>query len=114
MTLPYLDQDDRFVYMLMELVQGGELEGIMHNEKRDCLSDKEACFYAAGIAEGLCYMHRNGYVYRDLKPQNVLISNEGYPIVSAPEICCDFLGTRKNCSEMDLSHRLRTLVSQSM
>ncbi|KAL7558894.1 hypothetical protein ACA910_019429 [Epithemia clementina (nom. ined.)] len=75
-------KDERFVYMLMELVQGGELEGLMHSETRDFLSDKEACFYAAGIAEGLCYMHRNGYVYRDLKPQNVLISNEGYPIIA--------------------------------
>ena len=45
--------------MLMEVVQGGELENIMHTETRDTLTEKEASFYAAGIAEGLCYMHRN-------------------------------------------------------
>lgn len=74
-------KDDKFVYMLMDLVQGGELEGIMHTETTDQLSDHDAAFYSAGIVEGLSYMHRLGYVYRDLKPQNVLISNEGYPVV---------------------------------
>mmetsp|Transcript_24681 Transcript_24681/g.68259 ORF Transcript_24681/g.68259 Transcript_24681/m.68259 type:complete len:789 (-) Transcript_24681:113-2479(-) len=75
-------KDDTFVYMLMDLVQGGELESIMHSETGDTLTDDQAKFYTAGIVEGLAYMHRLGYVYRDLKPQNVLISNEGYPVIA--------------------------------
>eukprot|EP00522_Entomoneis_paludosa_P010587 CAMPEP_0172450240 /NCGR_PEP_ID=MMETSP1065-20121228/8671_1 /TAXON_ID=265537 /ORGANISM="Amphiprora paludosa, Strain CCMP125" /LENGTH=791 /DNA_ID=CAMNT_0013202019 /DNA_START=138 /DNA_END=2513 /DNA_ORIENTATION=+ len=75
-------KDNTFVYMLMDMVQGGELESIMHSETGDELSNDQAKFYTAGIVEGLSYMHRLGYVYRDLKPQNVLISNEGYPVIA--------------------------------
>mmetsp|Transcript_7032 Transcript_7032/g.9158 ORF Transcript_7032/g.9158 Transcript_7032/m.9158 type:complete len:803 (+) Transcript_7032:90-2498(+) len=75
-------KDHRFVYMLMGLVQGGELESIMHTPTANELTNEKAIFYSAGIMEGLSYMHRLGFVYRDLKPQNVLISNEGYPVIA--------------------------------
>lgn len=53
-------KDESFVYMLMGLVQGGELYALMHTSKRDGMSEKKAMFYLAGIAEGLGYMHRRG------------------------------------------------------
>ncbi|GKY97785.1 hypothetical protein MPSEU_000736700 [Mayamaea pseudoterrestris] len=73
-------KDVNCVYMLMELVQGGELYSVMVNGGGGMHEDK-AKFYIAGIAEGLLYMHRRGVVYRDLKPENVLISNAGYPVI---------------------------------
>jgi protein kinase A len=72
-------KDQQFVYMLMELVQGGELYALMHTSRRDGMNEDKARFYMAGIGEGLSYMHRRGIVFRDLKPENVLIDATGYP-----------------------------------
>jgi hypothetical protein len=74
-------QDDDLVYMVMGLVQGGELHSIMYPGTRAGVSENKAKFYAAGIHEGLAYMHRRGFVYRDLKPENVMIDSEGYTVI---------------------------------
>lgn len=55
-------QDENFVYLLMGLVQGGELYNVIHTARRDGVPEKDAIFYAAGISEGLSFMHRRGYV----------------------------------------------------
>ena len=49
-------------------MQGGELYSVMHTKTRDKVPENETIFYVAGIHEGLSYMHRRGFVYRDLKP----------------------------------------------
>lgn len=74
-------QDDQSVFMLLNLVQGGELFNIMHNDDRDCVPENEVQFYAAGILEALAYMHRRRIIYRDLKPENVLIDDLGYTVI---------------------------------
>lgn len=76
-TLEASFHDDSFVFILMKLIQGGELYKVMEGK----MADRNACFYAYGIAEGLAFMHRRGYVYRDLKPENVLVSDKGYPVI---------------------------------
>lgn len=51
-------KDESFVYMVMDLVQGGELFNVIHTKTKDGLPEKDAKFYLAGVAEGLGYMHR--------------------------------------------------------
>lgn len=77
------------LYILMGLVQGGELFDIIHTEQEDGswasgLPESDAKFYAMVIADTLDYIHRKQYVFRDLKPENVLIDSDGYPTI------CDF------------------------
>jgi hypothetical protein len=74
-------QDKMRVYMLLGIVQGGELFSVMHQANFDGIPEKSAKFYAAGILEGLGYMHRRHILYRDLKPENVLIDEMGYPCI---------------------------------
>ena len=74
-------QDPQRVYMLLGLVQGGELFSLIHQATHDGIPEKDVKFYAAGIIEGLSYMHRRQILYRDLKPENVLIDGDGYPVI---------------------------------
>lgn len=74
-------QDDYFIYMLLGLVQGGELFSLVHTDVHDGMREVDAKFYAAVILEALAYMHQRQIVYRDLKPENVLIAYGGYPVL---------------------------------
>jgi len=75
-------QDDACIYMLLSLIQGGELLNLIQGgEMHGGLPEIATKFYAAGILEALTYMHRRHIVYRDLKPENVLLDGDGYPVI---------------------------------
>merc|ERR1712050_457405 len=69
-------KDKHFVYMLIDLVPGGELYSLVYDNKGRGrkMSEESSMFYTACIAEGLGYMHRRGFAYRDLKPENIMIN----------------------------------------
>lgn len=74
-------QDKNYIYMLLGLVQGGELYSVLHSTTSDGIDENSAVFYASGILEGLSHMHQNNILYRDIKPENVLIDKDGYPVI---------------------------------
>lgn len=69
-------QDDEYLYMLMEYVIGGELFTQLRKSNR--FSDEHSRFYASEIILALKYLHKKNIVYRDLKPENLLIDKEGH------------------------------------
>mmetsp|Transcript_16615 Transcript_16615/g.24094 ORF Transcript_16615/g.24094 Transcript_16615/m.24094 type:complete len:801 (+) Transcript_16615:84-2486(+) len=74
-------QDERHLYMLIELVQGGELFSVIHTETRDGIPNANSRFYAACILESLSHLHHRSICYRDLKPENILIDSKGYCVL---------------------------------
>jgi protein kinase A len=74
-------QDERHLYMLIELVQGGELFSVIHTDTRDGLPNGNSRFYAACILESLTHLHQRSICYRDLKPENILIDHKGYCVL---------------------------------
>jgi len=73
-------QDKDCVYMLTELIQGGELFNYLHGDlgTGDCLDEHGARFYAANVFVALEHLHKHGVVYRDLKPENLMVSGNGF------------------------------------
>jgi serine/threonine protein kinase len=69
-------QDDRKLYMVLEYVPGGELFSHLRREGR--FSNDASKFYSAEIILAFSYCHSKNIVYRDLKPENLLISNSGH------------------------------------
>lgn len=68
--------DDTSLYMLFEYVCGGELFTYLRNAGR--FSSATGSFYAAQIVLALEYLHKMHVVYRDLKPENLLLDREGF------------------------------------
>ena len=73
---------DGFVFYVMPYVEGESLRDKLDREKQ--LGVKDAVAITQKIAGALDYAHGNGVVHRDIKPGNILLSEQGEPPFSAP------------------------------
>lgn len=75
-NLRYAFQDDENMFMVLDLMLGGDLK--YHVEHIGGFNEKCIKVWAAEMSSALMYLHEHGVVHRDIKPDNVLLDAEGH------------------------------------
>lgn len=95
--LNYSFQTDDKLYFILDYVNGGELFYHLQREKR--FSEDRVRFYGAEIVLALEYLHAAGVVYRDLKPENLLLTDEGHICMTDFGLCKEGLFSPEDRTE---------------
>jgi len=76
--MDYAFQTRSLVMICMDLGRGGSLMQALNATEGRQLPENEVRFYSAEISLALIHIHRMGMIYRDLKPQNVILNADGH------------------------------------
>ncbi|CAL5081950.1 unnamed protein product [Urochloa decumbens] len=75
-------ETDKFSCLVMEFCPGGDLHTLRQRQPGKYFSEQAAKFYVAEVLLALEYLHMLGIIYRDLKPENVLVREDGHIMLS--------------------------------
>ncbi|MCI4388330.1 hypothetical protein PGIGA_G00084450 [Pangasianodon gigas] len=75
--LHYAFQDDNYLYLAMDYYVGGDLLTLL-SKFGDHIPEDMAQFYLAEMVMAIDSVHRLGYVHRDVKPDNILLTADGH------------------------------------
>jgi len=77
-------QLDNLYYMAMGFVEGDDLREIIkeYNRQKKYMSEKQVLKIIRDIAEALDYSHKNGVIHRDVKPSNIMVTNDGHAVLT--------------------------------
>uniref|UniRef100_A0A126WXF5 non-specific serine/threonine protein kinase n=1 Tax=Austrobaileya scandens TaxID=13351 RepID=A0A126WXF5_9MAGN len=81
-------QTSTHICLITDFFPGGELFLLMDRQPSKVLKEDAVRFYAAEVVVALEYLHCQGIIYRDLKPENVLIQSNGHLSLTDFDLSC--------------------------
>ncbi|XP_063225444.1 cGMP-dependent protein kinase, isozyme 1-like isoform X2 [Bacillus rossius redtenbacheri] len=69
-------KDSKYVYFLMEPCLGGDVFTVLQKYRR--FPEEAVRFMTGCVVEAIDFLHSKGFIYRDLKPENLLLDAHGY------------------------------------
>ena len=94
--LHYAFQNKAKLYLVMTYLSGGDLR--THLTKHRKFPESRAKFYCCQILLALDHLHAHGIVYRDLKPQNVVLDADGHAVLTDLGLATDITQSGRVCS----------------
>lgn len=78
---------DRFSCLLTEFCPGGDLHILRQRQPERRFDEAAVRFYASEVVVALEYLHMMSIIYRDLKPENVLVRSDGHIMLTDFDLC---------------------------
>ena len=78
--LNYAFQTNTRIFLVMDLCTGGDLSNLLEQYGR--FSENVVKIYAAELTLALEALHKNGIIFRDLKPENVVLDSDGHAMLT--------------------------------
>jgi serine/threonine protein kinase len=94
--LHFAFQTETKLYFIIDFLNGGEMFTYLRKEQR--FTEQRAKVYAAEMIEAIACLHGHGILYRDLKPENVLLDKDGHIRIT------DFGLSKQNMKFGQLTH----------
>ncbi|KAF8852077.1 kinase-like protein [Acephala macrosclerotiorum] len=86
-NLRYSFQDIEYMYLVVDLMNGGDLR---FHISRKTFTEEAVRFWIAELGCALRYIHKQGIIHRDIKPDNVLLDSEGHIHLADFNVASDF------------------------
>nr|AML78835.1 putative LOV domain-containing protein [Cysticapnos vesicaria] len=81
-------QTKTHICLITDYCPGGELFLLLDRQPLKVLKEEAVRFYAAEVVVALEYLHCQGIIYRDLKPENVLLQSNGHVALTDFDLSC--------------------------
>ena len=77
-NLQYAFQDYNNLYLVLDLLTGGDLRYQIGHHQRQYFSEIQTKFFVSCIIGSLIYIHSKNIIHRDIKPENLVFDDKGY------------------------------------
>jgi serine/threonine protein kinase len=99
-SLHYAFQTPKHLVLVLQFCPGGDLQKKINEERR--IDEQRTCLFSAEILTAIVHLHERLIIYRDLKPENVLLDADGHCMLcdfglSKEDVCND---TRSFCGSL--------------